>query len=269
MSVSEHRLPQLREFLKELAPPWWARSRAEFHFPIDVQEKENEYIVYAAVPGVDPQQVSIQAEDTTLRISGEISEEQPEETGHWLLCERPTGHFERAVTFPVNLATERAQAEFRNGMLVVEVPKMPVGREIPVRAIQPGERERLVQQAQRPGQLAARQQSGMAQSAQRQGAKAMEEQGAMPMGPGPGAEQQASQVRSGMMVYGTNGNEIGMVREVRSNDFLVDRSLHRDIYIPFNAVQNVSNDQVFLNLPSDEVDTMEWPSPPMFGGSSG
>lgn len=228
--------------------------RASPRFAIDVQEKDNEYIVYAALPGVSPQQVNIQAQGNTLWLTGDIPEEQPKESGEWLLRERPAGHFERMLTFPANVSTDQARAEFRHGMLVIELPKGRAGREIPIRQIQPRE--------------TAQRQAGLAQGARQQGEKTMEEQGAMPMGAGQGPEQQAGQVRSGMTVYGTNGNEIGMVKEVRSNDFLVSRSLHRDVYVPLNAVQNVSNDQVYLNIPSDRVNDMNWPSPPMFGGQS-
>ena len=133
MSSTEDPGTSIREFMEEMGPPWWARPRPEFHFPIDVQEKDNEYIVRAALPGVNPQQVNIEAQDNTLRISGEIPEEHPEEPGQWLLRERPTGHFMRTVTFPMNVVNEQAQAEFQNGMLVVELPKKPTGREIPIK----------------------------------------------------------------------------------------------------------------------------------------
>ncbi len=133
MSRTEDPGMNLREYIEELGPPWWMRPRAEFHFPIDVQEKGDEYIVCAALPGVNPQQVHIEAQNNTLRISGEIPEEQPEEQGQWLLRERPTGRFVRTVTFPTNVASDRAEAEFRNGMLVIELPKTPAEREIPIR----------------------------------------------------------------------------------------------------------------------------------------
>ncbi|CCF84906.1 Hsp20/alpha crystallin family protein [Nitrolancea hollandica] len=133
MSRTEDPGTRLQEYLEEMGPPWWTRPRAEFHFPIDVQEKGNEYIVSAALPGVHPQQVHVEAQNNTLRISGEIPEEQPGEEGHWLLRERPTGHFVRTVTFPTDVETDRAQAEFRNGMLVIELPKSPAQREIPIR----------------------------------------------------------------------------------------------------------------------------------------
>ncbi len=250
MSISEE--PFEGWMLPGISP--FGMFRASPRFAIDVREKDDEYLVYAALPGVSPQQVTIQAQGSTLWISGDIPEEQPKEAGDWLLRERPTGHFERILTFPANVSTDQARAEFRHGMLVIELPKGRAGREIPIRQIPPRE--------------PAQREAGVAQRARQQGAKAMEEQGAMPMGSGPSPEQQAGQVQSGMTVYGTNGNEIGMVKEVRPNDFLVSRSLHRDIYVPFNAVQNVSNDQVYLNIPSDQVDDMNWPSPPMFGGQS-
>ena len=112
MSSTEDLGSSLREFMEEMGPPWWARPRPEFHFPIDVQEKDNEYIVRASLPGVIPQQVNIEAQDNTLRISGEIPEEQPEEPGQWLLRERPTGHFMRMVTFPMNSYNTRRGADY-------------------------------------------------------------------------------------------------------------------------------------------------------------
>lgn len=133
MSNREELRPRLRAALEEMGPPWWATPRAEYHFPIDVQEKNNEYVVYAALPAVNPQNVNIQAQDNTLLITGDIPEEQPGEPGQWLLRERPTGHFERLLTFPSDVAAGQAQAEFQNGMLVVELPKTPTGRAIPIK----------------------------------------------------------------------------------------------------------------------------------------
>ena len=265
MSIS--RDPFARWILEGMSP--FGMFRPEFNFPIDVQEKGNEYIVYAPLPGISPQQLSIQAQGNTLRITGDIPEEKPGESGRWLLREGPTGHFERTVTLPANVEAGQAQAEFRNGMLVVELPKEAPGREIPVQAGQQRQQAQLCSQQQ--GAIGA----GAAQPSQQPGMGAESQsgqpQGAMPMGSGQGAgagEQAgmqgaggAGQMRAGMTVYGTNGDEIGLVKEVRSNDFLVDRSLRRDVYVPFNAIQTVRNDQVVLNLPADQVDSMNWPNP--------
>lgn len=71
----------------------------------------------------------------------------------------------------------------------------------------------------------------------------------------------SSQVQNGMQVVGSDAADIGRVKEVRSNDFLVDIRMHRDLYIPYGAVQNISQNQVILNIPASQVQNMNWPHP--------
>ena len=69
------------------------------------------------------------------------------------------------------------------------------------------------------------------------------------------------QVNVGMQVVGTDGGNIGTVKEVRDNDFLVNIPMHRDVYVPYNAIQNVTGNTVALNIPSNQVNNMGWPNP--------
>lgn len=69
------------------------------------------------------------------------------------------------------------------------------------------------------------------------------------------------QMQRGMPVVGSDGSNVGLIKEVRDNDFLVDIPNHRDLYIPFSAVQNVDDDQVALNIPGHQVIQMNWPRP--------
>jgi hypothetical protein len=73
-------------------------------------------------------------------------------------------------------------------------------------------------------------------------------------------EGMRNQIRQGMKVVGRDGTDVGAVKEVRSNDFLVDRSMARDVYIPFDACQ-MSGGQIRLNVRADEVDDQDWPMP--------
>lgn len=68
------------------------------------------------------------------------------------------------------------------------------------------------------------------------------------------------QIRPGMEVIGRDGNHIGEVKELRSNNFLVDRPMARDVYIPFSACQ-ISGGQIRLNVRADEVDDQGWEMP--------
>src|SRR2546423_5642752 len=61
----------------------------------------------------------------------------------------------------------------------------------------------------------------------------------------------ASQVQEGMDVVGSDMRPVGVVRNVRDNDFRIDIPMQRDLYAPFDAVQNVTDDRVILKIPSD------------------
>jgi hypothetical protein len=50
----------------------------------------------------------------------------------------------------------------------------------------------------------------------------------------------------------------GQVKEVRDSDFLVDRPMARDVYVPFDAIESVGPD-VRLSVTADEVGERDWP----------
>lgn len=70
-------------------------------------------------------------------------------------------------------------------------------------------------------------------------------------------------LRPGMEVLAADGDELGRVKDVRSTDFLLERSMQRDVYVPFDAIRDISSDRIVLNVASDQVDNMGWENPPM------
>ncbi|MCM8748280.1 DUF2171 domain-containing protein [Thermomicrobiaceae bacterium CFH 74404] len=70
-------------------------------------------------------------------------------------------------------------------------------------------------------------------------------------------------LRPGMEVLAADGDELGWVKDVRSTDFLLERSMQRDVYVPFDAIRDISSDRIVLNVASDQVDSMGWENPPM------
>ncbi len=71
-------------------------------------------------------------------------------------------------------------------------------------------------------------------------------------------------VNEGMEVIGSNGQRIGQVKQIREKDFLVDRKLARDVYVPFSAVAK-SDRCVVLAIPSEKMDDMDWERAPAMG----
>ncbi|MDP9381187.1 MAG: DUF2171 domain-containing protein [Chloroflexota bacterium] len=68
-------------------------------------------------------------------------------------------------------------------------------------------------------------------------------------------------VSAGMVTVGSDGGIVGTVREVRGGDFLVERTLARDVYVPYGAVRAVVEDLIELDVPADEVEGMQWEHP--------
>jgi hypothetical protein len=68
-----------------------------------------------------------------------------------------------------------------------------------------------------------------------------------------------------MGVFGIDGDEVGRVKEVRPTDFLVDRPMQRDVYVPFDSIQNIAAGRIVLNVRAGQVGDMGWSNPPLMG----
>ena len=64
---------------------------------LDVAESENEYLVMASLPGIDPNDVEITYNNNILTIKGEVREEQELEEALYHLRERSYGSFARSI----------------------------------------------------------------------------------------------------------------------------------------------------------------------------
>ncbi|MDP9366358.1 MAG: Hsp20/alpha crystallin family protein [Chloroflexota bacterium] len=104
---------------------------------LDVKETPEAFVVTASVPGVGPEDVEMTVLGDTLRIRGERREESENqgEQGRWLIRERRYGAFERTVSLPTTVKSDAAEAEFKDGILTVTLPKAEEAkpRSIPVR----------------------------------------------------------------------------------------------------------------------------------------
>lgn len=63
-----------------------------------------------------------------------------------------------------------------------------------------------------------------------------------------------------MDVYDSANVHLGHVAEVYEDSFLIQQGLifHKDRYIPYDAIANIDNEHVYLNMAKDEVNDKEW-----------
>jgi len=92
--------------------------------PLDVTESEDGYVVKASVAGIKPEDVEITIEEDVLSIKGEFAQESETEEENFLMRERHTGSFGRSVRFPVEVNAEAVEANYENGVLTLNVPKV-------------------------------------------------------------------------------------------------------------------------------------------------
>lgn len=71
-----------------------------------------------------------------------------------------------------------------------------------------------------------------------------------------------------MDVVDADGAALGDVKEVRPGDFLLARPLHRDVYVPFNAVRQVDGLVVVLDIGAGAIGDMGWARPALLGGAA-
>jgi HSP20 family protein len=95
---------------------------------IDVYETTDKIVVSAELPGLDPKEVEVSVEDSTLTIGGQRNFEQEADEQNYHRVERRYGSFTRSIRLPQTADAEKIQARFDKGVLTVEVPKREEAR---------------------------------------------------------------------------------------------------------------------------------------------
>lgn len=92
--------------------------------PLDITERENKLIVRASIPGVDPKDLDIQVEANVLTIRGESRFESEGQDEKVYRREIATGTFARSIRLPEGLDLNAVDAEFRNGVVTITLPRV-------------------------------------------------------------------------------------------------------------------------------------------------
>ena len=99
-------------------------SRGLASFPgINAWTSEDEEIVTAELPGVDPEHLDLSIVNEVLTISGEREAQDPEQEMHFHRRERMSGKFSRSIQLAFPVDTNKVAAHFENGILEVTLPR--------------------------------------------------------------------------------------------------------------------------------------------------
>jgi HSP20 family protein len=104
--------------------PFGGRERSWARAPVvDVTERENEYEVTAELPGMQEKDIELTVSDDVLTIKGEKKEEKEEKKKDYHISERRYGSFQRSLRLPDGGDANKIEANFKNGVLTVTLPK--------------------------------------------------------------------------------------------------------------------------------------------------
>lgn len=91
---------------------------------LEVREKNDSYVIYADVPGLTENDVTVEVTGNRLTISGKRDEVQRDETDRYWTYERSYGHFVRSFMLPEGTTSDQIDARLENGVLEVRIPKV-------------------------------------------------------------------------------------------------------------------------------------------------
>jgi HSP20 family protein len=90
---------------------------------IDMYQTDNEVVVKAALPGIKADEVQINVTGDILTIKGETKHEEEKKDKSWHIREQRWGAFERSIRLPTGVVSDKAKADFDNGILTITLPK--------------------------------------------------------------------------------------------------------------------------------------------------
>ena len=130
----------LRQAMDRLFEDSFVRPRSgfngegsEYGIPLDITSTPETLVIEAALPGVRPEDVEITVLGDTLTINATTGEQHESEESGYTYREVRRGRFTRTVTLPTQVNSDKATAEFRDGMLRLSIPKAEAAKPRPIR----------------------------------------------------------------------------------------------------------------------------------------
>ena len=102
---------------------------------VNISERPNDFRIELAVPGIDKNDFKIEVDKGVMSVSAEKKEEKKDETERYTRKEFSYSSFKRSFNLPEHVDLENIAAEYKEGILVLTIPKKEEAKAKPVREI--------------------------------------------------------------------------------------------------------------------------------------
>ena len=113
-----------RALENRLSSDWLGTTTAAMgaYPPINVFQQGDDLVAIVELPGVNKEDLNIQAKENTIRIAGQKTIEYPENVSLHRR-ERLSGVFDRTLVVPMQIDADRIKAEYNDGLLALFIPR--------------------------------------------------------------------------------------------------------------------------------------------------
>ncbi|WP_243269978.1 Hsp20/alpha crystallin family protein [Thermanaerosceptrum fracticalcis] len=91
---------------------------------VDVYQTDTEVVVKAEIPGVAKEDLHVYVDENSVRLSGQTRKSNEFKDENVFRTERYYGSFSRTIPLPVEIKSDEAQAQYKDGILTIKVPKV-------------------------------------------------------------------------------------------------------------------------------------------------
>ncbi|MHB8808208.1 MAG: Hsp20/alpha crystallin family protein [Anaerolineaceae bacterium] len=117
----------VRDTMDRMLDNYFGRSPVTFEgygvVDLDLYQTDNDVVIEASIPGIDPEDINISVAGEVLTIKGEVKQEKETKEADYHIKERRYGSFSRSITLPTQIVAEKGAADFKNGILKLTLPK--------------------------------------------------------------------------------------------------------------------------------------------------
>ena len=108
----------------------WLQAERELVWKplIELEEKDDEFRLQVAVPGVDPKDIDIEVTPEDILVKADLHHEHKEEKEEVYTCEFASGNLFRSVHLPKKIDPDKVKAEFKNGIVSLKAPVAETAR---------------------------------------------------------------------------------------------------------------------------------------------
>lgn len=128
---------ELNNFLRDtflhpsFANPLNVKKNSVWRPAIEIKQNDKEYNIKVQLPGVDKDDIDVELDNDFMTITAEIEEEkeqkeEAEKNTRFNTCEFRYGKYQRTISFDSPIKASDAQAEYKNGVLKINIPKVNI-----------------------------------------------------------------------------------------------------------------------------------------------